>query len=90
MTPPCAARMELTTAQLRFLCSLSRAPIAAAHSVDAGMAGPLIRANLVRWEDDAGDAARRSLTPRSTFTLTPEGAQLLRDMPSEIIQSSAV
>jgi hypothetical protein len=45
--------MELTTAQLRFLSSLSRAPIAASHNVDAGMAGPLIRANLIRWEDDA-------------------------------------
>lgn len=72
-------KMELTTAQLEFLCSLRQASVAAAYNVDASVVGPLIRANLVRWEDDAGAAARRSLTPRSTFTLTLQGVQLLVD-----------
>ena len=71
--------MELTAAQLTFLNSLSQQPAVAAHDVDASMVGPLIRANLVRWEDDSDAAARRRLTPGSTFTLTPEGARVLLD-----------
>jgi hypothetical protein len=71
--------MELTEAQLKFLVSLSEAPVAAGHEVDASVVGPLIRANLVRWDDDAGAEAKRRLTPRSTFTLTPAGAQLLAE-----------
>jgi len=73
------AKLELTAAQVEFLLSLSQGAIVAAHKVDASMVGPLIRANLVRWEDDAAAAARRRLTPGSTFTLTHEGAQVLLD-----------
>lgn len=74
-----SGKMDLTAAQLIFLRALSQHPAAARRSVDASVVGPLIRANLVRWEDDAGATARRSLTPGSTFTLTPEGTQVLRD-----------
>ena len=77
--------MQLTDAQWTFLQSLRQAPVAAVHEVDASVVGPLIRANLVRWDDDAGAEARRHLTPRSTFTLTPAGAQLLAERaPSPI------
>lgn len=74
-----SGKLELTAAQLSYLRALSQHPAAATHNVDASVVGPLIRANLVRWDDDAGAPARRRLTPGSTFTLTPEGAQLLID-----------
>ena len=47
----------------------------AAH--DASAIGPLIRANLVRWDDDPSEAANRSRPPGSTFTITPLGEACL-------------
>lgn len=70
---------DLTAEQLAFLDELSRAPRSAGAQVDAAVVGPLIRANLVRWEDDPGAAAQRHLTRRSTFSLTESGAQALAD-----------
>ena len=43
------------------------------------MIGPLIRANLVRWDDDPAEAAKRRRPPGSTFALTSLGAQSLAE-----------
>ena len=69
--------MELTTEQLAFLADLRTSARRATASLDASMIGPLIRANLVRWDDDPADAARRRQPPGSIFTLTRLGAQYL-------------
>ena len=44
--------MELTRLQLGFLIDLRTGACRAAAGLDAGVIGPLIRANLVRWDDD--------------------------------------
>lgn len=69
--------MELTTDQLAFLVDLRRGACRADARLDASMVGPLIRANLVQWDDEPGDAARRRQPPSTTFTLTELGASLL-------------
>ena len=43
------------------------------------MIGPLIRANLVRWDDDPAEAAKRRRPPGSTFALTSLGAEFLAE-----------
>ena len=47
--------------------------------LDAGVIGPLIRANLVRWDDDPTEAAKRRRPPGTTFALTSLGAQSLAE-----------
>jgi hypothetical protein len=71
--------MELTDEQLAFLLDLRKGARRAAASMDAGVIGPLIRANLVRWDDDPSAAAKRRHPPGSTFMLTEAGEQLLAE-----------
>lgn len=68
--------MDLTRPQVTFLAELRKGTRRATAAQDAGAIGPLIRANLVRWEDDPRKATRRG--PRrsplgSTFELTGLG-----------------
>jgi hypothetical protein len=65
--------MDLTREQLAFLADLRKGARRATAAQDASVIGPLIRANLVRWEDDPGKAARRRESWGSTFTLTTLG-----------------
>lgn len=71
-----------------FLADLRRGPCRAAPQLDAGVVGPLIRANLVRWEDEPGEAARRRQPPATTFALTNLGAQILREHETQTAHPS--
>lgn len=71
--------MQPTAPQVTFLTDLRRGARRATAAMDASMVGPLIRANLVRWDEDAGAAARRHRPPGTVFTLTSLGAQLLAE-----------
>ena len=71
--------MELTRLQLDFLVDLRTGACRAVAGLDAGVIGPLIRANLVRWDDDPAEAAKRRQPPGSTFALTSLGAQSLAE-----------
>jgi hypothetical protein len=71
--------MELTSEQLAFLVDLRKGACRAAAALDASMIGPLIRANLVRWDDDPAEAAKRRQPPGTTFTLTRLGEQYLAE-----------
>ena len=65
--------MDLTPEQMTFLAGLRRGACRAIAAQDATVIGPLIRANLVRWDDDPREAAGSRRPPGSTFTLTPLG-----------------
>ena len=69
--------MELTRLQLDFLVDLRTAACRVVAGLDAGVIGPLIRANLVRWDDDPAAPAKRRQPPGSTFALTSLGASSL-------------
>ena len=69
--------MELTSEQLACLADLRRGACRAVAALDASVIGPLIRANLVQWDDDPAAAARRRQPPGTTFTLTSLGEQCL-------------
>lgn len=69
----------LTREQLAFLNDLRKGARRATAAQDAGVIGPLIRANLVRWDDDPREAARRGKPPSSSFTLTPLGEACLAE-----------
>ena len=71
--------MEPTVPQLIILADLRRGPRRADAHLDASMVGPLIRANLVQWDDEPGDTARRRRPPSTTFALTRLGACLLAE-----------
>jgi len=71
--------MDLSLPQLTFLADLRSGARRASARLDASMVGPLIRANLVQWDDEPGDAARRRQPPSTIFTLTEPGACLLAD-----------
>ena len=71
--------MELTMRQLTFLAGLREDARRAAAHLDTSMVGPLIRANLVQWDDEPGDTARRRRPPRTVFVLTGLGACLLAE-----------
>jgi hypothetical protein len=71
--------MELTRLQLGFLIDLRTGSCRAAAALDAGVIGPLIRANLVRWDEDPDEAAKRRRPPGTTFALTSLGAQSLAE-----------
>lgn len=81
--------MEPTTRQFNFLAELRRGARRAASHMDASMVGPLIRANLVQWDDEPGDAARRRRPPGTIFTLTELGACLLTEHESRCCQIAA-
>ena len=78
--------MVPTTRQLTFLTDLRRGAQRAAAHLDASMVGPLIRANLVQWDDEPGDAARRRRPPSTIFTLTKLGACLLAEHEASCCQ----
>lgn len=65
--------MDLTREQLAFLADLRKGARRATAAQDASVIGPLIRANLVRWEDDPSKTAGRREPRGSTFTLTTLG-----------------
>lgn len=71
--------MEPSDEQLAFLLELRKGARRALASMDAGIVGPLIRTNLVRWDDDPSAAARRQDPPGSTFALTEQGERLLAE-----------
>ncbi len=71
--------MQPTESQVTFLTDLRGGARRASAEMDASMVGPLIRANLVRWDADPSAAARRRRPPGTIFTLTGLGAQLLAD-----------
>jgi hypothetical protein len=71
--------MELTLEQMKFLADLRNGARRASAAQDAAMIGPLIRANLVRWEDEPGEAAGRRRARRTTFTLTTLGEASLTE-----------
>lgn len=73
------AAMELTKAQLFFLADLRLGALRAVAALDACVIGPLIRANLVRWDDDPADVAMRRQPRRTTFALTSLGARYLAE-----------
>lgn len=75
-TPPSA--MDLTREQVAFLAELRAGGCRAVAAQDASVIGPLIRANLVHWQDDPSEAAIRK-PPGSTFTLTPLGEACLAE-----------
>ena len=78
--------MEPTALQLTFLADLRRGARRAAAHLDARMVGPLIRANLVQWDDEPGDAARRRQPPSTVFALTGLGASLLAEHEARCCQ----
>ncbi len=71
--------MDLTVEQLAFLADLRKGTRRATAAQDASVIGPLIRANLVRWDDDPSEAEIRQKPQGGTFTLTEFGARCLAD-----------
>ncbi len=71
--------MEFSDERVAFLLELQKGARRALASMDAGMIGPLIRANLVRWDDDPSTAARLRDLPGSTFTRTEQGQRMLAE-----------
>jgi len=71
--------MDLTEDQMRFLAELRKGACRATAAQDAAMIGPLIRANLVRWDDDPGEGVGRDGPRRSTFTITAGGEAVLAE-----------
>jgi hypothetical protein len=71
--------MDLTQEQVAFLVDLQKGTCRAAATQDASVIGPLIRANLVRWEVDPSEAASRRNPQGSTFSLTPLGEAYLAE-----------
>jgi hypothetical protein len=71
--------MDLTREQMTFLADLRKGTCRATAAQDASVIGPLIRANLVRWDDDPSDAGTRRQPRDSTFTLTPLGEACLAE-----------
>ncbi len=70
--------MDLTREQIMFLVDLRKGACPATAAQDATVIGPLIRANLVRWDDDPGAAGHRG-TRTSSFTLTAFGEASLAE-----------
>ncbi len=68
--------MDLTPEQSLFLADLRKGACRTTAAQDATVIGPLIRANLLRWDDDWTEAAGDR--PRGgTFTLTAHGEATL-------------
>lgn len=78
--------MELNDAQLAFLCKLRTGSCRAVAALDASVIGPLIRANLVQWDDDPADAAKRRARGGSSFALTSLGERVLADQQVACLQ----
>jgi hypothetical protein len=71
--------LDLSRQQMAFLANLRKGACRAIAAQDASVIGPLIRANLVRWDDEPGETARRRKLPGSTFTLTSFGEASLAE-----------
>lgn len=71
--------MDLTREQMTFLADLRAGTCRATAAHDAAIIGPLIRANLVSWDNDPTEAAKHREPPGSTFTLTPLGEARLAE-----------
>ena len=71
--------IKLTLEQLAFLADLREGPRRATAAQDASAIGPLIRADLVRWDDDPSESGTRRRIWSSTFTLTPLGYACLAE-----------
>jgi hypothetical protein len=71
--------MDLTREQALFLAGLRGGTRRASAAQDASMIGPLIRANLVRWDNDPSEMAGRRNPAGSTFTLTALGEASLAE-----------
>ena len=71
--------MDLTQEQMAFLVDLKKGTCRATAAQDASVIGPLVRANLVRWEVDPSEAASRRNPKGSTFSLTPLGEAYLAE-----------
>jgi hypothetical protein len=71
--------MDLTREQRTFLADLRKGTCRATAAQNASVIGPLIRANLVRWDDDPGATGGRRNPPGSTFTLTGLGEASLAE-----------
>lgn len=69
--------MDLTQEQMTFLIDLQKGTCRATAAQDASVIGPLIRANLVRWDVDPSAAAGRRNPQGSTFSLTALGEAYL-------------
>ena len=74
-----ATAMNLTWNQMTFLADLQQGTCRATAAQDASVIGPLIRANLVRWDVDPGEEATRRNPPGSSFTLTSLGEACLAE-----------
>ena len=70
---------DLTREQRAFLVDLRKGTRQATAAQDAVVIGPLIRANLVRWDDDPSDAGTRRKPRGTVFTLTPLGEACLAE-----------
>lgn len=71
--------MDLTRKQMVFLSGLRKGSCRATAAQDASTIGPLIRANLVRWDDDPRTASVRREPPASSFALTNLGETSLAE-----------
>lgn len=71
--------MDLTAKQLAFLADLRKGRCRATAAQDASVIGPLVRAHLVRWEEDTSEAETRHRPLGSSFTLTEVGALCLAE-----------
>lgn len=71
--------MDLTQQQMTFLAHLRKGACPAAATHDACVIGPLIRANLVRWDVDPSKVASRRNPAGSIFTLTSLGEVYLAE-----------
>jgi len=69
--------MNLTPEQRAFLADLRQGTCRAVAAQDAGVIGPLIRADLVRWDVDPSAEAKHRNPAGSIFTLTPAGEVFL-------------
>jgi len=65
--------MDLTRKQLAFLADSRKGMCLATAAQDGTVIGPLIRADLVRWDDNPSEAGTRCKPLGSTFNLTPLG-----------------
>lgn len=82
--------MDLTREQLTFLANLRKGACCATAAQDATVMGPLIRANLVRWDDDPSEAGTHRNPRGSIFTLSPLGEACLADYEAgNVCQSSS-
>jgi len=75
--------MDVTDEQVAFLADLRNGACPAVAALDASMIGPLIRAHLVRWDDDPAESAKRQRIPGTTFTLTELGEQCLAELEAD-------